>query len=152
MEITAISELVRFQNDRGLTNQEFKLGDELTNILEEVIETRGLKSKDARRRAEVMSNEIMRIGEESIETDIVDAFADIITFAIGSLNKIGYDPELVLVEVGKEVNSRTGDMINGKFIKHETEEAKSGWYKANYEKCKYDAKENNDWCYKKEDT
>jgi len=52
--------------------------------------------------------------------------------------KLGYEPECVLNEVAKEINSRVGSIIDGKFIKDKSPEARAKWYKADYEKCKKD--------------
>jgi hypothetical protein len=70
------------------------------------------------------------------EEDQVDAFADITVFATGDIMKLGYNPEKVLCEVGKEINSRTGEIVNGKFQKYKTPEAMALWYKADFSDCK----------------
>ena len=41
--------------------------------------------------------------------DMLDALADIIVIATGEIRKMGYDPELVLNEVVKEISSREQD-------------------------------------------
>jgi predicted HAD superfamily Cof-like phosphohydrolase len=65
----------------------------------------------------------------------VDGFADIIVFSVGAIIKMGYEPKCVLAETLKEINSRTGKIIDGKFIKDTSEEAKKRWYKADHSKC-----------------
>jgi len=66
---------------------------------------------------------------------LADAYADIIVFAVGSLLKLGYDPECVMNEVVKEISSRTGKVIDGKFVKDKSPEAQAKWYKADFPKC-----------------
>jgi len=50
--------------------------------------------------------------------------------------KLGYHPGMVLEEISKEINSRVGEMVEGKFTKDTSEEAKANWYKADFTKCK----------------
>ena len=73
--------------------------------------------------------------ERVIEKDnVVDAYSDVIVFAVGALMKLGYDPEKALLETAKEINSRVGEMVDGKFEKDLSPEAKTNWYKADYSK------------------
>ena len=71
-----------------------------------------------------------------IDNEKVDAYCDIVVFAIGAILKLGYVPELALLETAKEINSRVGSMVNGKFEKDLSEEAKANCYKAKYDECK----------------
>jgi predicted HAD superfamily Cof-like phosphohydrolase len=140
--VSALDEITRFQTDRGLDKKPFDWNIEATNIIEELLEAVGVNDRNIA--IMVVGDMQLRIDERtkqglvvapSVE-DQVDAFADVIVFACGALTKLGYDPEKVLIEVGKEINSREGVMINGKFVKHKTPEAKAKWYKANFSKCK----------------
>ena len=54
---------------------------------------------------------------------MVDAFCDIQVFAGGEVGKLGYNNEVAMGEVAKEINSRTGSIIDGKFVKNKTEQA-----------------------------
>jgi predicted HAD superfamily Cof-like phosphohydrolase len=63
--------------------------------------------------------------------EIVDAFADIIVFSTGAIIKNGYDPEKVMDEVLKEIESRTGKIIDGKFVK----DTDVKMYKAKFSEC-----------------
>jgi len=90
-------------------------------------------SLSAREMAEKRAEEILGGSENNNKEEIVDAFADIIVFATGSIVKLGYDPEKVMDEVLKEIESRTGKMIDGKFVKDLNVEM----YKAKLEKCKF---------------
>lgn len=72
------------------------------------------------------------------EHEMVDALADIIVIAAGSIYKLGYDTDKVMVEVLKEINSRSG-VINentGKWEKDISLEAQSKWHKADFRDCK----------------
>jgi hypothetical protein len=69
--------------------------------------------------------------------DPVDDLADIIVVAIGTLFKLGYDPEKVLLEVHKEISSRKG-AINpntGKWEKDPNQDLRNR-YTANYTTCR----------------
>ena len=140
--MNALSEITRFQTDRELDQKDFDWNIEATNIIEELLEAIGVNDRNI---ALLCVGDIqLRIRERVQQgliiapttTDQVDAFADVIVFACGALTKLGYDPEKVLLEVGKEINSREGKMIDGKFVKDKTSEAKAKWYKANFSNCK----------------
>ena len=118
----------------------FDVVNESANIVEELLEAQGLdvaKSNRPLLKAKFIG---FAAGAEAfttpIEVDTVDAFADIIVFAIGALMKMGYEPEAVLSETAKEINSRVGEMVEGKFEKDLSEEAQRNWYKADYTNCK----------------
>jgi predicted HAD superfamily Cof-like phosphohydrolase len=129
-----IKEIKRFQKDRLLDKQDFIHKVEVMHILEELLETIGYESLYARQKAEDIYEKYFRF-EPREKKELVDAYADIIVFAIGSIMKLGYEPECVLNEVAKEINSRVGSIIDGKFVKDTSEEAKKNWYKANYDRC-----------------
>jgi predicted HAD superfamily Cof-like phosphohydrolase len=136
--------IIKFQKDRELDKQKYRGLNEQVNIVEELLESAGLDTpKDNRPQLmESFSDFIeemealgtsVRVDDLDFE-DMVDAYADIIVFAVGSIMKLGYDPKLVLKEVGKEINSRVGSIKNGKFEKDLSK--KDQWYKANYSTCK----------------
>ena len=128
-----INRIVKWNKERLLDKQEFNLKTETTNILEELIEAnyKNAKSGKARQFANQLVGFIIT-SEPSDEGEIVDAFADIVVFAIGSILKLKYNPELVMDEVLKEIESRTGSIINGKFVK----DNQSTMYKADMHNCK----------------
>jgi len=131
-----LTSLQVFQKAVGLDKQPFNYKVEIVNILEELIETKGSMSKEARAAAMDLFDGLFK-DETHVEGDeLVDAFADIIVFALGAITKLGYDNRKVLKEVSKVVNSRKGEIIDGKFIKDKSDESKALWYKPNYEKCK----------------
>jgi len=154
-KVNALKELERFQTDRLLHKNTFDLRIATMNILEELLEAHGVSDNKDRELAEIAYEEIERIVEQTkyfkrenqegldgcnyeeptIE-DQVDAFCDIQVFAGGEVGKLGYSNEQCLIEVGKEINSRTGEIVNGKFEKYKTEEAMSKWYKADFSGCK----------------
>jgi len=144
-----MKEIIKFQKDRLLDKQEYDFTNESVNILEEVLESGGLKIPKEKRYMlkklfdqTVYSAFAFEIGhtDEEYKKDpeygTVDAYADIIVFCVGAIMKLQYDPEKVIVECGKEINSRVGAIIDGKFQKDTSPEAKAKWYKADYSKCK----------------
>lgn len=72
---------------------------------------------------------------DSHEHDKIDAMADMVVFAIGAMFKRGYDPEIVMDEVLKEIESRKGyfDTEQNKFIKTNSKE---DMLKADYERAR----------------
>jgi len=143
LEQNPIEEIKRFQKERNLDKQPYQLINEAVNIIEELLEANGIKVKKEQRKTlkkeydnfiDNLTKKLDSKYEEPSEEDKVDAFADIIVFAIGAIMKLGYDPECVLSEVAKEINSRVGSIVDGKFQKDLSK--KHLWYKANYERCK----------------
>lgn len=148
---TAISSIMKFQSDRQLHKQEHDGLNEITNIFEELLESIGYDVPKENR--EALKHSVSNFIQHTVTTETavpvklldndtqiieakVDAYNDIIVFAVGAIMKLGYDPRCTLEEVSGEINSRTGTMRNGKFEKHLSAEAKSNWYKADYSKCK----------------
>ena len=127
--MNAIKSIKKFQQDRLLDKQEFNDYREIQNIIEEVYESIGIHSKRA---TEMTTNVIMMDNKTCLNTEKVDAYADIIVFAVGAIMKLGYEPELILKEVAKEIHSRTGTIIDGKWMKNKNVET----YKANFKVCK----------------
>lgn len=68
---------------------------------------------------------------------VVDDLCDIIVVAVGTLNKLGYDPTLALEETVKEISSRKGafNESTGKWQKFVNQDPDT-LYKANYDTCK----------------
>lgn len=145
--MNAIEEIMRFQFDRKLHESKFNVINESTNIVEELLEASGYKIPKENR-PELMDswiNYVHLIEEECISVKLdeetqgpwerLDAYGDIIVFSIGAIAKLGYDPEKILVEIAKEINSRSGYIINGKFEKDLSEKSKAKWHKANFKNC-----------------
>jgi len=76
--------------------------------------------------------------KETDDYDHLDSSGDTVVFKVNEMYHLGYDPEKCLGEIYKEINSRTGTMVNGKFKKDKSPEAKAKWYKADFSKCKYE--------------
>ena len=142
--MTAISEIVRFQTDRELDKKPYSGNNEHINIVEELLESMGVDTAKEDRR-ELLDDWLDFTAKRMTKTTMVkaldenekvDAYCDVIVFAIGALLKLGYDPEKALMETAKEINSRQGEMINGKFEKFLSPAMKELWYKANYDICK----------------
>lgn len=147
------AELKRFQEDRLLNKQEFNLKVATMNILEELFEAHGIGDNKERELVRSLYDELELIIEDlstdktycndkgftcSIPTieDQIDAFCDIQVFADGEIGKLGYNNEKCMSEVAREINSRTGEIIDGKFTKYKTPEAIAKWYKASFDNCK----------------
>ena len=128
-----INAIKKWQIDRNLASQPYNPRTEIKNITEELLEAIGCKDDDITKwiTEEIMMHE--NILEPPIEDEKVDAYCDIIVFAIGAILKLGYEPNLALKETVKEINSRGGSMgPDGKWIKEIT----GNEYKANYSVCK----------------
>lgn len=149
MTTNPIQEIIRFQVERGLDQKPYAHDNEHANIVEELFESLGFdvpkenRDKLLLRWMEFVSNSaidnIAEKGEEfkeMIADEVVDAYCDIVVFSIGAIMKLGYEPNSALAEAAKEINSRVGSMVNGKFEKDLSDEAKANWYKADYSKCK----------------
>ena len=139
-----MKELIRFQTDRNLDKKSFDIENESASIVEELLEAYGLDVPKENRPLlkEAFSSFVDSLllegtaisGTLPTNHERVDAFADIITFATGAILKLGHDPLIAIEECGKEINSRVGTMVDGKFEKDLSEEAKANWYKADYSK------------------
>lgn len=140
-------ELIRFNEERLLDKQEFDLKVESTNILEELLEAHGVQDDADRTYSKEVYKELILLVDkvkkhdrysykETTEDDIIDAFADINVFSFGAISKQEVNPIIVMDEVAKEINSRTGMIIDGKFTKDKSDEAKAKWYKANFDKAR----------------
>lgn len=140
-----INEIVEWQKERLLDKQNYDYSNEFVNIFEEMLESIGIKvTKDVRpfvkeRLIEFifkLEKDLKLNKEKPTQEDKVDAYFDICVFAIGAMLKLGYEPECVFREGINEISTRVGSIVDGKFQKDTSEEAKKNWYKANFKKCK----------------
>ncbi len=117
IENDMFKKIVDWNNVRGLIGIVFDHKKETSFIIEELLESTGkYDSVTAREKALLYATEIVE-GSKPEAEQIVDAMADIIFFATGTIAKLGFDPTKVMDEVYKEINSRTGTLVNGKFIR-----------------------------------
>ena len=67
-----------------------------------------------------------------------DYFSDILIECAKLCEQYGFNFEVAMIETIKEISSRTGsyDEVAKKWVKDESDEAKSKWYKADYEKAR----------------
>ena len=149
-----ITEMKRFQTDRNLDKMEFDNLNETTMLLEEIFEGFGFdtpKNNRARLKEEFQkwmttlyrkqvilsdASKLTEDGEVRWE-ELVDSTCDMIEISIGKLLKLKAVPELSLLEMAKEINSRKGTIIEGKFVKFK--EGELGYeptYTADYSTCK----------------
>lgn len=127
-----LTKIVEWNKERGLIERGFNHKKEASFIIEELLESTGnYDSLSAQENVDTYTNEIITDTPENTEI-LVDAWADIIVFATGAIAKLGYDPKAVMDEVYKEISSRTGTLIDGKFVKDPTAKI----YKAELAKCK----------------
>ena len=144
-------ELIKFNDDRKLNQQEFNLEIASLNILEELLEAHGIHDEKDRHittqlyqllKSQVRTTRTFEphLYKHASETDIVDAFCDIQVYAFGEPYKLGYYPIACLSQCSKEINSRVGTIIDGKFVKDKSNEARAKWYKADYKRCKIENK------------
>ena len=139
-----IKDIMKFQTARGLDKQPYDWSNETVNIIEELLEAKGYDVPKSERgflrgisdyiRARTATNAAITWLRPTAH-DSVDAYADIIVFCVGAIQKLGYDPEKVLAEVVKEITSRKGCISKGKFEKYLDEKSQSEWYKADFKGC-----------------
>ena len=128
--------IVEWNRERGILDLEFNHVKETSFIVEELLESSGhYDSVTARDKATEIATDVVGVPNASPE-QIVDAWADIVVFAAGGMAKLGFDPSKVMAEVYKEINSRTGKMVDGKFIK----DADVVPYQADFNECKLETK------------
>jgi len=141
--MSLIKQIEQWQKDRLLDKQEYVPINEATNIIEELLEANGFKINKEQRN--ILKTEYSNFTDDLItklnlkytepaKEDIVDAYFDIIVFAIGAIMKLGYEPECVLQEGIKHISSRTGKIVDGKFQK----DLNVKTYEPEYIKCKKD--------------
>ncbi len=109
--------IVKWNNERRLLKLGYDHKNEISFIIEESLESTGkYDSLSARSEAKKIAEEICQ-NTKSTDEQKVDAYADMIVFATGSIAKLGYNPDIVMDEVLKHIESRTGKIIDGKFVK-----------------------------------
>jgi hypothetical protein len=121
----SVTEVIQWQIDRNLHLIPFKENDDATNILEELVETFGLTSSEARVEARAMIEQLNKTISQKdcicavMPEDYADAYFDVIVYAVGSLLKLGFNPIGVLQEGLKHIDGRKGkyDPEIGKYVK-----------------------------------
>ena len=140
-----IKKLVKYQSARRLDEMKFCDLDAHGNIVEEMLESLGFDVPRRNRQIlkDALINFVREVYSRGIATNTetpenfkVDAYCDIVVFALGEIQKLGYNPESAMIETWKEISSRTGEIVDGKFEKDLSDEAKARWYKADYESAK----------------
>ncbi len=118
--MTKIGEkLVLWSNERQISKQDVSRNGFCANITEEV-------------------GEWLQAHDDDIEHEKVDALADIVVFSMVEMIKMQYNPDLVLDETFKEIDSRTGEWSEDiqKWQKYKTPAARLKWVTADYNGCK----------------
>ena len=146
--VDSLDGAIKFQKDRGLDQQDFDSLNEATMLTEEVLELLGFdvpKHKRAALNSELVTfigklqtlgicQEIKYETEKERREHAIDSASDIIVVAVGTIMKLGYNPKSSLLECGKEINSRKGSMVDGKFEKDITQDPTT-LYTADYSLC-----------------
>lgn len=126
--------IVQWNTERGLLEKGFNQEKETSFIIEELLEATGnYDSISAREKAEEYAKEITSNAKQE-DHDVIDALFDIVIFASGAMAKLGYNPTKVMDEGFREINSRTGTLIDGKFVK----DPNAKKYEADFSQCKLD--------------
>ncbi len=151
--MSVLESLKNYQETRNLHKQQFQIKVATLNIIEELFEAHGIHECKERPATQQVYRLLEQLVEEieNHESDfssdeawnevqttetLVDAFCDIQVFAGGEVGKLGYHNEVALEETYREIESRTGEIIDGKFIKDKSMEAQTLWIKADYTKAK----------------
>ena len=85
-----------------------------------------------------LAEELTELLRATTTEDKVDALCDMIVFSVNAIEAMGYDAEIAMSEVCKEIHSRKGAFnpeLN-KWQKHKTPEAMALWYSADFGKAK----------------
>lgn len=115
--------IAKFQKDRLLDKKHFDFENEMHFIIEEMFELLlGVDSKDAREYAKLQKIKDIKNKEMFIYSIILEAKTAIEYIA---------NYKCVIQEGCKEINSRTGKIIDGKFVKDKDIKT----YKADFRKC-----------------
>jgi len=126
-----------FQRVNKLVDQGFNYKVEVLNALEELLETLQVyETEDARKVAEEIYNAYFANQEAADEDKLMDGFNDLAVISLGAIMKLGYDPKCTLTQVAEHINSRRGEIINGKFVKSKKEEDVKLWKPVKFDKCK----------------
>lgn len=136
--------LIKFREDRGLNSHSFDLETYLRKDFEEMFELMGFDDEFCKTTAKEKASNYMKLYTKAKEQgkiksspfSRIDALGDRIVYAIEAIEQHTYNAEIVMDEIQMEINSREGEVVNGKFEKYKTEDAMSRWYKADFHKAK----------------
>jgi len=89
--------------------------------------------------ANMLMEELAEFVVTKNEEEMVDALADIIVVAVGSMLKLGYDPNEAMNQCLLHIESRVGAIApSGKWVKDTSTEAMSKLVPPNYRICRLD--------------
>ena len=141
MENNIFRKLEIFREDRGLDKNQFDMETYLRKDFEEMFELMGFEDDRCKAIAKEKAAKMFSLWKKAKEKGMcpkyspfnkIDALGDRVVYAIEGIEQHGYNAEIVMDEIQKEINSRNGEIIDGKFEKFKTDEAKAKWYKANF--------------------
>jgi hypothetical protein len=144
-----IEEMMLYQSERGLDKLEYNPLNEASMVFEEILESLGYNLDKSNR--EVLKNKLLtfmnNLYVENIITELdkseytghnrIDPHLDQIELNIGAIMKLDYAVSASILEMAKEIRSRKGEIINGKFEKFTKDDPRyEEPYKADYSKTK----------------
>jgi len=134
--MTIFDKIYIWNKDKNLLpkNKKVNLKNEISYIIEELIEmSNGITSEKARKKAFVVTEQILDKQYTPSTEEIIDAAGDIIIYATGIISKLGYDSNIVMEEIIKEIFDRQGSVDeSGKWVKDRSHKN----YTANFTKAK----------------
>jgi len=148
-KLDPIKEMMLYQSERGLDKLEYNPLNEASMVFEEILESLGYNLDKSKRN--VLKDRLEEFVEElyfdCITTkldkseytghNVVDPHLDQIELNVGAIMKLGYDVNKSILEMTKEIRSRKGEIINGKFEKFTKDDPRYAEpYKADYSKTK----------------
>lgn len=145
-ETTHFESFMRYRSERGMSNQKFDMEVFFRKTLEEDFELQGYPKEFAKQFARELSSYWItwRTAHSKVPDNIddtedckIDALADGIMFRLEAIEQLGYDADKVIGETLKEIHSRRGEIIDGKFEKFMDEKSQSLWEQADYNSCRF---------------
>ncbi len=126
-----------------METQELKAQETIGKKLQGWAKDRNIQEQDVSRNGFCANiteelGEWLKAHDDDIQHEKIDSLADIVVFSMTEMIKMGFDPDLVLDETFKEIDSRTGEWSEDiqKWVKYKSPEARSKWVKADYLKCR----------------
>ena len=120
-------------------NTQEKMEAFISAILEEIFELIGSSIRYNSPEIKDITATIMSHSDLDSLTEhkVLDALSDLIMHSSIAIHHQGYSPRIVVNETIKEIETREGRIIEGKFIKDKSKEAKAKWYLADFSLAKY---------------
>ena len=109
--------IINWSNERQLIERGFNYKTEVGFILEELLESTGAyDSIEGEKKSKELAQNFNQ-KENMTNEEIAKVWAEVINCATIAMVRLKYNPIKVMDEVFKEIDSRTGKIIDGKFVK-----------------------------------